>query len=154
MNDFVSELRGAEQLSDPGLRHVFRLWCHKTERLRHFPSWHDFTVSELSETIPHMALVDLTDRRSRFRVKFSGSQYDEIFGCDLTGHYLEELPDAAGVQSRARRAAAGMPLHIRGLPMSWKTHGSQTYQAICLPLKSDPDSDVDQLLYMMIANAD
>ena len=149
--EFVVELLGIDQLSETHMKEVYDLWSLKRHRFGYFPSWHDFSISEIAENMPHLSVVDYVEQEDRFRVRFSGSEYDDLVGRDVTGTYFDEMPDGQNVEERARRVKNdGRPIVMEGLPLTWASQDGRRYKAFSLPLQTNPSGPVDQLLYMLV----
>ncbi|NVJ96767.1 MAG: PAS domain-containing protein [Alphaproteobacteria bacterium] len=149
--DFVTDLLDIGQLQEPHLKFIYTLWEEKSRQLGHLPAWHDFKLDEIVENMPQMSMVEYVAPEDRFRVRFSGSEYDDLVGRDITGTYFDELPDAPSLEARARRVTEkGTPIMMEGLPLKWAEQEQKHFHAFSLPLKSDPLGPVDQLLYMMV----
>lgn len=149
--DVVTDLLDIEQLHEANLKSVYTLWEQKRKNMGHLPAWHDFKLDEIVETMPQISVVEYVMPEGRFRVRFSGSEYDDLVGRDVTGTYFDELPDASSLEARARRVTEqATPIMMEGLPLKWAGMEQRHYRAFSLPLKSDPNGPVDQLLYMMV----
>lgn len=149
--DFVTDLHGPDQLNEPHMKSVYELWTNKIKQKGGLPAWRDFSLEEIVESMPQIAVVEYLATEDRFRVRFSGSEYDQLVGRDVTGTYFDELPDADNLEARARRVQGdGLPIMMEGLPLKWAQQEDRRYHAFSLPLKSTPNGPVDQLLYMMV----
>lgn len=150
-NDMVADLLDEHQLLEPQMRSVFELWMAKTKQKGDLPSWHDFSLDEIVDTMPNLSVVEYLSGEDRFRVRFSGSEYDGLVGRDITGTYFDELPDADNLEARARRVTEkATPILMEGLPLKWADQEKRRFVAFSLPLKTQPSGPVDQLLYMMV----
>jgi hypothetical protein len=148
--EMVAELHDEAQLQEPHMRSVYELWSEKTKQKGALPGWHDFRPAEIVDTMPMLAVVEYLQGEDRFRVRFSGSEYDGLVGRDITGTYFDEMPDGRNLEARARRVRdAATPILMDGLPLSWAEQEKRRFVAISLPMKTQPKGPVDQLLYMM-----
>lgn len=150
-DNLLVDLNGPDQLQEAYLKRVYELWARKSEEKGGLPSWQDFSLDEIVETMPQMSMVEYVVTEDRFRVHFSGSIYDDLVGRDITGTYFDELPDSDSLIARARRVKdSAVPILMEGLPLNWAGQGDRRYKAFSLPLKTSPNQPVDQLLYMMV----
>lgn len=150
-DNMVAELLDECQLHEPQMRSVFGLWVEKTRRKGDLPAWHDFSVAEIVESMPHLSVVEYLSDEDRFRVRFSGSEYDGLIGRDITGTYFDELPEAGNLEARARQVTQkATPILMDGLPLRWSDQKMRRFVAFSLPMKTRPNGPVDQLLYMMV----
>ena len=137
------------QMILPEQQAVYDYWRSKCKS-GILPSRDDIDPSDLSDYLPTMSIVDVTDKPTgqRFSYRLAGTGLYEIYGREITGSTLESLPLGSRhvywerilgrVVDRARPSAGAVRSAISG-----KTHMAQFW--VRLPL-SQNGTDVTMIL--------
>ncbi|HEX6956736.1 MAG TPA: PAS domain-containing protein [Ferrovibrio sp.] len=86
----------AESDLDPRLKGLLRYWEGKRGG-RAYPARPDIDPLELKPVLGNIALIDVVrqeDAGLRFRYRLFGTEFVFYHGTDLTGHWLDEIPNA------------------------------------------------------------
>lgn len=138
-----------DQLPDGELKHLHAIWeaGHGGASL---PSREHFDPVIIPVTLlPWITIFDVESAPSRFRVRIVGTGIVEAIGMDATGKYLDEMPGAENVQTRAAWALENRKAYYVGdLPLTWVHEQYKHYSVIGLPLATN-GHDIDMLLYGM-----
>jgi len=139
MDTYLPEL--AAGIRDPRLARLYAYWLDR-KGVRRFPARRDLDPVDLRYILGHLLLIDVMPDPVRFRVRLHGSEIAARVHYDLTGKFLDELPDPVYRDYVLRRCdglvAAGEPLVIRrdrtldGRP--------RPYEALWLPFSEDGDN--------------
>src|SRR5215469_14478125 len=78
--------------SAPALQRLYQDWDDR-RRGRAFPARADFDPVDLKYVLGDMALVDVLHGPLRFRFRVHPTNVVEKFGFDLTGKFVDEIPD-------------------------------------------------------------
>ena len=140
----------AAAIQDPRLARFYGYWLSRKGD-RRFPARHDIDPVDFPYLLGHVMMFDVVPNSLRFRVRLHGVELTERAHYDLTGKFLDEMPDARQrtlVFARCKNlVASGEPLVIRhdrtldGL--------RRPYEALWLPFSND-GSIVTMLLCAMI----
>lgn len=138
------------QIAEPSLRRLYQYWEGK--RIGgHLPARHDIDPLDFPYALGRIMLVNVVDDPPRFRVRLHGSEMARHAGYDLTGKWLDDLPDpeyrAYVIGRCASLVASGQPIlvHHDRILDGRVSH----YQALWLPF-SDNGTDVAMLLCALI----
>lgn len=141
----------AESDLDPRLKTLLRYWNDKRAG-RPLPSRSDIDPLELKPVLGNILLIDVVqadehERGRRFRYRLFGTEFVFYHGTDLTGHWLDEIPNTgfrdsliAMYHSVVEDGAKRMVSYDYMLES--RRH---RFQALILPLSSDGQS-VDIIL--------
>jgi hypothetical protein len=130
---------------DADLKRLHRYWTERRgERL--FPSRADIDPVDFGYALGRISLVDVLDG-PRFRYRLVATRLTDHLGYEMTGKFLDELPDAE-TRDYARRfyveaLARRRPLHHREAVVLDDRRWRQ--EALILPLSSDGEG-IDMLL--------
>jgi len=144
----ISQLESITQ-NDVLLR-LYRYWLDKRSD-RPCPSRSDIDPLEFSFAFNWVSLVDVLKEPRRFRYRLVASQLTERLGYEMTGKYVDEIPDddvrgyVDDLYTRTVELAA--PLYEN----STRTFDQQIwqYEALVLPLSSDGTA-VDMIMVYRI----
>jgi hypothetical protein len=134
------------QIRHPRLIRLYEHWDAKRNG-RPMPSRADMDPLDLPFVLGHLLLMDVTGPPLRFRYRLIGSALTQRAGRDLTGRFVNELPEGdyrksviewhtSVVEDRAPRRR----LTRRVIDARW-----QHYEILTMPLSSDGES-VDMTL--------
>jgi hypothetical protein len=141
----------AESDLDPRLKNLLRYWNDKRAS-RSLPARSDIDPLELKPVLGNIVLIDVVpsdehERGRRFRYRLFGTEFVFYHGTDLTGHWLDEIPNTgfrdsliamyhAVVEDGAKRMVS------YDYMLDSRRH---RFQALILPLSSD-GQNVDIIL--------
>ena len=129
------------QLVIPEHRQLYDYWIDKAAG-RRMPDRRDIRPADFPRLLPFVSLVDIGSETARYRVRLAGTRLREIYDCETTGLYLDELDwgDKRDYWLAAyhRIASEGKPAQgaVRG-PSTQKEHLVQFW--LKLPLSSAND---------------
>ena len=136
MDTHIPEL--AAGIVDERLSRLYAYWL-KRKGSRRYPARRDLDPVDLRYVLGHLLLIDVLREPLRFRVRLHGAEMTARAHYDLTGKFLDELPDPAYRDYTLRRCEAlvrsGEPLAVRrdrtldGRP--------RPYEALWLPFSED-----------------
>lgn len=134
-------LRMDAMLSDQ--REVFEYWS-SLRRGREMPQRLDFQPRKLLKRLPFLSLVDVSFDASRFRFRLAGTGLRDVFGEEVTGRHLDDLPLGsqfdhwhAVYRAVARTAQPGQGF----TPLLWRDRPSIIQAWLRLPM-ADEDGKV------------
>ncbi|HEX3537762.1 MAG TPA: PAS domain-containing protein [Stellaceae bacterium] len=140
----------AAQIRDPRLGRLYAYWLER-KRERRYPARRDLDPVDLRYILGHLMLLDVQREPLRFRFRLHGSEITSRVRYDLTGKFLDELPDPTYRDYAVARCeglvATGEPLVIRrdrtldGQPWA--------YEALWLPFAED-GTEITMLLCAMM----
>lgn len=141
----------AEADLDPRLKGLLRYWNEKRAG-RSYPSRADIDPLELKPVLGNILLIDVvpSDRHEegrRFRYRLFGTEFVFYHGTDLTGHWLDEIPNAGFRDSLISMYntvvnEGGIRMVSYDYMLESRRH---RFQAVILPLSSD-GSQIDIIL--------
>jgi hypothetical protein len=147
----AADLDGVTDDSD--LKRLHRYW---TERrgVRPFPARAEIDPVEFGFALGRVSLIDVVHRPRRFRYRLVSTQMTKHLGYEMTGKFLDELPET-DVRAYAERFYAETVL--RALPLYQREEtvldGRRwSHQALSLPLSSDGNT-IDMLMVYRVAGA-
>ena len=140
----------AAQIREPRLRRLYAYWLER-KGARRYPARRDLDPVDLRYLLGHLMLLDVLRDPLRFRFRLHGTEITSRVRYDLTGKFLDELPDPPYRDYAIARCegliASGEPQVIRrdrtldGQP--WD------YEALWLPFSED-GSEITMLLCAMV----
>lgn len=135
------------RIEQPDLQRLFDYWAAKRGR-RKMPARADIDALDLGFIIGNVILVDVIDGDPlRFRIRLHGTNLVEHAGYELTGRFLDELPQPEFREltrlSFTKVAKTSEPLQLRRDRVL--DGRSRRYETLILPLSGD-DRRVDMLL--------
>lgn len=141
----------AESELDPRLKGLLRYWNDKRAG-RPLPSRSDIDPLELKPVLGNIVLIDVVpspghDRGRRFRYRLFGTEFVFYHGTDLTGHWLDEIPNTGFRNSLiAMYNTVVEDATLRMVSYDYMLDSRRhRFQAIILPLSTD-GSQVDIIL--------
>lgn len=78
------------QLIIPDHRELFDYWRDKA-RTGKLPSRSDISPAHFPRLLPFISLIDYETATDRFRIRLAGTRLREVYECEITGHYIDEL---------------------------------------------------------------
>jgi hypothetical protein len=134
----VEELNSLD-IPHPKIRRIYDYWLSKRAG-RPIPSRADIEPLELRDCLGHLCLVEVTDEPSpRFRYRLDGSSLVLSTGFDMTGKFLDDMPDPsyrAFVTAIYRRVIeTRSPVFVVNQE-DWKGYDLDV-SSVTLPLSSD-----------------
>lgn len=128
---------------DPRLKGLLHYWQDKRAG-RRFPSRTDIDPLDLKPVLGNILLVDVVpqdDGNMRFRYRLFGTEFVFYHGADLTGHWLDEIPNSDfrdALISMYRTVVADG--EIRKVSYDYVLNSRRhRFQAVILPLSSDEE---------------
>jgi hypothetical protein len=79
------------EIQTPSLQRLYEDW-EERRRGREFPSRSDFDVLDLGYILGNLSLLDVRHEPLRFRFRLHASRVTERVGYEMTGKFLDELP--------------------------------------------------------------
>src|SRR5437762_4482559 len=76
-------------ITHPRLKTLHTLWDLKRGS-RRFPARADFAFKDLRQWLGHIALVDVAQKPTRFRIRLLGTRLVKYAGADHTGQWIDE----------------------------------------------------------------
>ena len=137
-------------IHDPRLARLYAYWAQR-KGSRRFPARRDLDPVDLRYVLGHLMLLDVLRDPLRFRYRLHGAEITSRVGYDLTGRFLDEIPDPEYRDYAVSRCKAlvesGEPLVTR----RDRTLGGQlnSYEALWLPF-SENGVNVTMLLCGLI----
>jgi hypothetical protein len=132
----------AESELDPRLKTLLRYW-HQKRGARRYPSRADIDPLELKPVLGNILLIDVVANEQgggqRFRYRLFGTEFVFYHGTDLTGHWLDEIPNAEfrdsliGLYDIIVREG-GARMYSYDYMLESRRH---RFQAVILPLSTD-----------------
>ena len=137
----------AEAVTHPKVRRMYEYWMAKRAG-RLMPSRSDIDPLDLPDCLGNLCLIEVTnDTPRRFRFRIDGTNLAELTGFDLTGKYVDQVPERGYrdllVALYERVVLTGAPVFISDHE-EWNGSGIQVL-SVTLPLSSDGDC-VDGIL--------
>lgn len=145
-----------DRLTVPGDERLVRLLAYWDAKrgMRPMPARRDIDVVDLRYVLGNVLIIEVTAEQ-RFRFRLHGTVLADRVGHDLTGLFVEDMPNAenrAVVLERCRTLVSTkqpyMGTHRR--VADWRRYG---YEVLWLPLSADGDT-VDMLLGCLIYTDD
>jgi len=133
---------------DPRLKTLLEYWRGKCANGR-LPARNDIDPLDLRSLLGNINLIDVTreDARLRFRYRLFGTEFIFYHGSDLTGQWLDDIPNAV-----YREQLVGLYTHVVGhrtTPMVSYDYMLESrrhrFHALILPLATDGET-VDMIL--------
>lgn len=129
----------------PAGRDLYKLWSSKRGE-RRFPARSDLSPLEMKNWLPNIGLIDVIRDPLRFRVRLAGTNVGRMLDRDLTGTYVDELPDGEALVARYTWAVEnGKPYFCSRIPLMFANMEYQAYSTITFPL-GESDKQVNMLL--------
>lgn len=131
----------AESDLDPRLKGLLRYWDEKRGS-RRFPARSDIDPLDLKSVLGNIVMVDVVqqeDGSPRFRYRLFGTEFVFYHGADLTGHWLDEIPNTGfrdALISMYRTVIADRSVRMVSYDYMLESRRHR-FQAVILPLSSD-----------------
>jgi hypothetical protein len=146
MPDKIIEDPSLEDIASPVLADFFSLW-QAIQGEHHRPRLKDFSLTDFAAHLPHMALNDYDRKTGRFHVRLFGSSYVDGIGGDLTGAFVDEVPNTEVLLKRYRRLVESKQAYLSlDNDLSWSPNDFQKYSVLACPL-FDADENVATLMF-------
>ena len=126
------------KIENESLRRLYAYWDEKRAG-RRFPARADFDPLELGFVLGNLSLIDVLYDPLRFRLRLHGTLAVSRLGYDLTGKFVDEIPDpefrAVALETYKKLVEVEQPMRdVRETMLDSKTH---RYEVIWLPLSDD-----------------
>lgn len=135
-----------QQFPDGPFRDFYRYWLGLKENTQ-VPENEAFDILDLSHLVQDISLVER--RGDRLFIRYSGTNFTDETGQDLTGLYMDELPNFTGMLERARLCLETCePYVVMDHPVTWTSRDFKKYSTLVVPL-TDAAHKVVRLAYIM-----
>jgi hypothetical protein len=128
----------ADEIQDPRLARLYDYWLER-KGSRRYPTRRDIDPVDLRYVLGHMMLLDVLRDPLRFRFRLHGAEITSRVKYDLTGKFLDDMPDPAYRDYSIARCkglvASGEPLVVRR--DRTVADMSCPYEALWLPFSED-----------------
>lgn len=123
-------------------RAIYDYWRAKCSGNR-LPTREDISPSDIVDYLPTISLIERCEQLDSFKFRLAGTGFYDIYKRELTGHYIEDMPDGSRRDywnrvltrvAQQQRPSAGV---VRS-NLSGKTHMAQFW--IRLPLASKKEN--------------
>ncbi len=153
----LKEVASAEALEretgDGALKRLYGYWVERRDAQR-YPSRDDIDPLDFGYALGRVSLIDVLENPRRFRYRLVSTSLTARLGYEMTGKFLDEIPETEMRDYTERLYAAAVerrvPLHLRDEAMldgrRWR------HEALILPLSSDGTS-VDMLMIYRTADS-
>jgi hypothetical protein len=134
------------RIEHPSLRRLYGYWDEKRDG-RRFPARADVDPLELGFVLGNLSLIDVLHDPLRFRIRLQGTLAASRLGYDMTGRFVDEIPDPeyrqVVLQTYRDVVEQGRPLRdVRETMLDSRSH---RYEIVWLPL-SDDDATINMLM--------
>ncbi|MFC7049419.1 PAS domain-containing protein [Emcibacter nanhaiensis] len=139
------------ELSDiepKALRDLFIYW-NKIRGEKSMPSRKDFRPSDVPRLLPHIVMVDVEQDSGRYLTRLVGTETVKAMGIDLTGRYVNDVPQMSVVLERYQWIVENKTPYIYTGQLAWSEKSYLEYFALGLPL-SDDDKRVDIIMWGLV----
>ena len=135
-----------EQFPDGPFRDLYQYWLGLKANSQ-IPEDEAFDILDLPHLVQDISLVEPRD--DRLYVRYSGTNFTEETGRDLTGLYMDELENFTGMEDRAKRCLKnGEPFVVMDHPVTWTSRDFKKYSTLVVPL-TNAAGKVMRLVYIM-----
>ena len=136
-----------DDLPNDIMRQIYQYWLDKKGDCL-MPSRADLKPEEMAKLLPYLTLVDVEVETGRYRFRLIGTETVKIFGQDVTGAYLDEMP---GAESYLKTRYDWLvkekrPYYVVDSTLKWSKKASANYYVLGLPLSGDGE-EVDMFLF-------
>lgn len=145
MKSFQGQLQTDGMLGDQ--REVYEYWLELRRESR-MPARSDFRPGGIVRRLPMVSLVELSSCERRFRFRLAGTGLRDVFGQELTGRYLTDIPFGEqmdfwrDVYDGVAESAAPAQGYTR---LAWRDRPAVVQAWLRLPL-AGPDGEVASIL--------
>ncbi len=152
----LTEIQGPEGLElesgNKTLKRLYGYWAARRGAKR-YPSRDDIDPIDFGYALGHVSLIEAMQNPPRFRYRLVSGSLTARLGYEMTGKFLDEVPEsemrAYTARIYAMALAKGVPLHLRD---QVTLDGRRwNYEALILPLSSDGYT-VDILMIYRLAD--
>jgi hypothetical protein len=135
------------ELKAPTLQRLYLDWDSRRCG-REFPSRADFDPCDLTYVLGNLSLLDVLRNPVRFRYRLHASKTATRIGVDLTGKFVDQIPDRAHAKLANEHCLE--VLDSRTPVVKWRHHQATDHRVwnseiLVLPL-SNTGSDIDMLM--------
>ena len=135
-------LRSLDDLRDERLRRLYLYWQDKCGS-RRMPSREDVDPVDLTYCLGYLCLVDVEPGEPpRFRFRVDGSNCVNISGIEMTGRYVDEIPQSdyrTVMETAYRQLARTKAPHFYADDEVWDDRRYRT-EGLLLPLSNDGET--------------
>jgi hypothetical protein len=153
-HDGTTSLHPPTAFRRPELSQLYLYWNKKCGE-QTVPAWGDFDLIELKFVLGNLFLLDVLREPLRFRYRVYASKMAARRGYDLTGKFLDDIPDTEWrnflIKQYTEIVENGAPFH--GVRDRYQDHRRFQDEVLALPLSSDGTS-IDKLLVGVIPFGD
>jgi hypothetical protein len=135
-----------DRIQHPDLRTLYDYWDQR-RRGRRWPARADINPVDLKFALGNLTLVDVHHDPLRFKFRLSGTLFAQRVGMDLTGKWVDEIPDEAYRNEVIERYRQVVDTGQPQVTLSERDFDGQPrkFEILRLPL-SDDDKIVNMLL--------
>lgn len=130
------------------LRALYKYWLSK-RNARSMPSRKDINPAELTPYLPHICLIDVEHNPLNFRGRLMGSETVRAMGKDVTGYYLDQIPNSETMRKNYTALVESRKPYLAHNRLNWSEKDYLEYFALGMPL-SDNDKDVNMIFFGML----
>jgi len=128
------------------LKNTYRYWLD-IKGQRRMPSRADLKPAEIMPLLPYISLVNVEHDSGRYKIRLVGTETVKAMGVDLTGRYLDELPDIEKfLRDRYDWMVREKRPYLYEDRLNWAGKNYYNFHSLGLPLSRN-DEDVDILMY-------
>ena len=126
------------QIEHASLRELYAQWDAKRQG-RRCPARADFDPVELRSVLGNLSLIDVLHDPLRFRVRLQGTLSAARLGYDVTGKFVDEVPDLEfrQIMLDTYRGVVESGKPMRAVREQIYDHKTHRYEIIWLPLSDD-----------------
>ncbi len=135
----MASVKSFEHISDRTLRHVVAHWFD-TRGGRLMPALGDVDPTEIRSALAQIWLCDYLSESGRCRYRLAGEEFNDFWGFNLSGKYLDEIVPAerqASVTSKIRMAIDSLAIVYDRACLSLTEEITRNGERIILPLSDD-----------------
>lgn len=135
-----------EQFPDGPFRDLYQYWLGLKADTQKCED-DAFDILDLPHLVQDISLVEPRD--DRLYIRYSGTNFTDETGQDLTGLYMDELTNFTGMEDRAKLCLkTGEPFVVMDHPVTWTSRDFKKYSTLVVPL-TNVDGKVARLVYIM-----
>lgn len=135
-----------QQFPEGPFRDFYAYWLDLKANTQ-VPENEAFDILELPHLVQDISLVERCG--DRLLIRYSGANFTDETGQDLTGLYMDELPNFASMLERARLCLKTRePYVVMDHPVTWTSRDYKKYSTLVVPL-TNAERKVVRLVYIM-----
>lgn len=135
-----------QQFPEGPFKDLYQYWLGLKEDTQ-TPEDEAFDILDLPHLVQDISLVEPCG--DRLYVRYSGTNFTDETGQDLTGLYLDELQNFTGMLERAELCLqTGEPYVVMDHPVTWTSKDFKKYSTLVVPL-TNAEGKVTRLVYIM-----